>query len=79
MIGWSPIETAPMDGTRVMVFCLGEARIARWNGYSWLTVPGDYTLRKDYPPTHWMPLPDPPSTKTPDEVIAEIISNGPYR
>lgn len=61
---WQPIETAPRDGSRVLLatdgdvtsgqFISGEWCLADWardeQGASfWL---GD--------PTHWMPLPDPP-------------------
>lgn len=60
---WQPIETAPKDGTEVLVtkpgytmavagFDYGEWRDAGdmgWGGYC------------DVEPTHWMPLPNPPS------------------
>ena len=68
--GWQPIETAPMDGTEVVLF------------YPHLTDAGFVTAGYWYrggehyeshwyadlvnggasPPTHWMPLPAPPST-----------------
>jgi hypothetical protein len=60
---WQPIETAPKDGTRILIFgareCYGGDYIslAYWDHW-WR---GDY----DEPvyvdePTHWMPLPPPP-------------------
>jgi len=57
---WQPIETAPRDGTVVLVSYgnrqdTGSVIAARvkpgWQ--SWSSVPGDYTCK----PTHWMPLP----------------------
>ncbi len=61
---WQPIETAPKN-TPVLIWILGEIRHAYlksgggWN--HWLTVSGKYGMPKDYPPTHWMPLPAPPT------------------
>lgn len=68
MSEWRPIETAPKDGTWVLVcgngwdvqmawFALNR-RInkAYWkNSLEW----DDYDLA-DKHPTHWMPLPEPP-------------------
>jgi hypothetical protein len=63
---WQPIETAPKDGTDVMVWD-GEVRtLSTWGKtahvpiYGWLQIawadPEDADLM--YPqPTHWMPLP----------------------
>ena len=65
MSEWQPIETAPMDGTRV--------RLKFPGGYegegSWRTTYGGEWHVKSYthlpwssqdPATHWMPLPLPP-------------------
>ena len=82
--GWRPIETAPRDGTRLLLWMepMNDARfrptdgphtvIATWvvwsdamkregmrEGWSWYGSPLHY-------PTHWRPLPDPPSS-----IIAE--------
>ena len=53
---WQPIETAPMDGTHLLLLT-PKGRIAdgfwslKYNVWSWI-----YDLVE---PTHWMPLPDP--------------------
>lgn len=62
---WQPIETAPKDGTRILVARVTDGRVGiswwdglrledkdKWACYSMLT-----------PPTHWMPLPDPPAAR----------------
>ena len=66
---WQPIETAPKDGTRVLVFCHWGVDIAQWNQDSYIRKPKPYwSYRRSsskgadrrFPPTHWMPLPEPP-------------------
>lgn len=61
---WRPIETAPVDGTHVLV----------WDGYVVLAHSSDpehwYESDSSDPvsgservhPTHWMPLPEPPTS-----------------
>ena len=74
--GWQPIETAPKDGTTMLVNHAEHALIgygpssrpsrqfalARWTGIFWETgVPGGHAFGgADDQFTHWMPLPDPP-------------------
>ena len=64
---WEPIETAPKDGTRVLLYdrFMREQDFAvfvgRWvmglHGAGWYATPGAFSKR----PTHWMPIPKPPS------------------
>ena len=68
---WQPIETAPRDGTNIVVHAPrrgnGTKRRSRngcvmnvahfEEGWGWLSTPGDYQAQA----THWMPLPPPPS------------------
>jgi len=61
---WQPIETAPKDGTRVL---LVEAEQPTGVSTGWWTMAGwrDFgdigcSGLADYSPTHWMPLPAPP-------------------
>jgi hypothetical protein len=70
---WQPIETAPKDGTAVLVF--GERystpngtpgiAVARWyeDGFppqTWWGTAGNSLVVQC--PSHWMPLPPPPDT-----------------
>ncbi len=69
---WQPIETAPKDGTVVMVCNEDGAWIAKYvpiypSGYRaenpWFSLMLNHNhMRKGKPfgPTHWMPLPAPP-------------------
>lgn len=65
---WQPIETAPKDGTRILVFdpayetrmaCASYDKYSQWveRGYDYATeVWGSGEMN----PTHWMKLPDAP-------------------
>lgn len=78
---WQPIETAPKDGTLILVYngenegyCTGKHQIGT---ASWEMAYSGYTDDKrcewlsnaccdgvsNYKPTHWMPLPKPPTAK----------------
>lgn len=63
---WQPIETAPKDGTSILVAAPGGVVTeASWSSRDngWFDA---YGLREDpwegnkLHPTHWMPLPEPP-------------------
>lgn len=56
---WQPIETAPKDGTLVLLFEDGVQYIAHWAE----TAGGQFFNDAEYQhnPTHWMPLPTPPA------------------
>jgi hypothetical protein len=71
--GWQPIETAPKDGTCVIVYPPtfdGLVSCAKWDEDRYAKRPrpywrrmdafGQVTRSRDNQPTHWMPLPDPP-------------------
>ena len=63
MMEWQLIETAPKDGTSVLLWdggvVIGEWRPGYhpWNEGSWLIEGGQITARNA---THWMPLPEKP-------------------
>jgi len=56
---WQPIETAPRDGTWVLIFCDGNAIQAQWDRDDAYWANGRFGLGFD-DATHWMPLPEPP-------------------
>lgn len=71
--GWQPADTAPKDGTRILVFCLhGGIEISEWFELWWdkYEEAGDGMFRKERVLSadgwnsnafsHWMPLPKPP-------------------
>jgi hypothetical protein len=68
---WQPITSAPKDGTRILVFepgyglpgllgvtSLGTIRLSCWRKD---TIPMGWT-GSERPPSHWLPLPLPPSS-----------------
>lgn len=65
---WRPIETAPKDGTDVLVSRRdddgeGEFAVAQWWVHAWAFMsgrPGDMPALLGFIPTHWRPLPSPP-------------------
>lgn len=73
MAEWMPIESAPKDGTFVIVWpptWKGVVSCASWDDDKYAKKPRPYWRRADEygcvgfsrekPPTHWMPLPEPP-------------------
>ena len=53
---WQPIETAPKDGSDILVWDGDSVSLANWFGGEWWVL-GEFTLDNV---THWMPLPPPP-------------------
>jgi hypothetical protein len=70
---WQPMNTAPNDGRGIMVFVPASADNGEDNSF----VTGGYCEddgrfvpsdgEGDYEPSHWMPLPIPPTTQIEDE------------
>lgn len=64
--GWRPIDSAPRDGTEVLLWVRGAERIGRYEQDptfgGWWELAGGVRLLRDAPPTHWMPRPAPPVT-----------------
>ena len=62
VMGWQPIETAPRDGTAVLVYDENLTyEIAYRHRAEWRYGPKGYSCK----PTHWMPLPAPPEDRQP--------------
>lgn len=68
MTEWQPIETAPKDGTRVLLWNGQEMFVAHWWNPSrscpaWFFFFGSTSENDGTVPnaTHWMPLPEPPA------------------
>jgi Protein of unknown function (DUF551) len=64
------ISTAPKDGTKILTFQANETpggimRVTFWRDD---TVPKGWTVG-ELAPTHWMPLPVPPSAVSPTELL----------
>jgi hypothetical protein len=74
MSDWQPIATAPKDGTDVLLFaregeCAPSVYVGRWSTSAWYGaawVAYEHRSETEYlTPTHWMPLPAPPTTGEP--------------
>ena len=70
MAEWQDIASAPKDGTPILgasevIDGLWVQTTVRWesggDGYWGLLVVGTYAEDGEWWPTHWMPLPEPPS------------------
>jgi hypothetical protein len=74
---WQPIETAPMDGTNILLTPGDDYRIVVGWGHgpsrTFRSMEGEldggceccgtWVSAKAIRPTHWMPLPDPPAVE----------------
>lgn len=63
--GWQPIETAPKDGTEIlMVQADGYLQVGEWAAWMqtpcWVIIDSQAGGVIEAEPTHWMPLPTPP-------------------
>lgn len=77
--GWQPIETAPTDGTEILI-CGGTIKADSYEGDGWpfrgvaIVTRDDDSWRGEHEetydnwyrhePTHWRPLPSPPKGET---------------
>ncbi len=76
---WRPIETAPKDGTRGLLYCPGmplpihvgfyrdrqtlDYGVATRSDSGWVIEAFAVMAARWQLPTHWMPLPEPPETE----------------
>jgi hypothetical protein len=70
---WQPIETAPKDGTTVLLWVRGITHpvVAFWqvggiiseDGFWLHFLLGQFDFVEVKDPTHWMPLPTPPEPR----------------
>lgn len=76
MSNWKPIETAPKDGTEVLLYWplegLGDLhskiKIGSWHSDAWGWQDRFCRSYTDAP-THWQPLPDPPKPRKPRDLV----------
>ena len=72
--GWLPIETAPKDGSKVLLWtdstldpywcdCVGRREVEHFQTVqtAWWNLDDGWEKELVGQPTHWMPLPPPPS------------------
>jgi len=61
---WQPIETAPKDGRRILVYRPGKHKYSTVDIDFWQVNRAPLNCwwhsPSDGQPTHWMPLPEPP-------------------
>jgi hypothetical protein len=74
--GWRPIESAPKDGTNLLLgfprshsgegFWMGDADRNHWGEVGWFECSDDILCDHPSHPTNWMPLPPPPLPPSPE-------------
>ena len=66
---WQPIETAPKDGTPIILgfpdmacegYWMCDPSRNHWGETGWFASDSDVLFEHPWKPTHWMPLPEPP-------------------
>jgi hypothetical protein len=65
--GWQPMESAPKDGTQVIVWDGGQVVAAHFDSSMWGNGWVEWCYRSDADPVTpklWMPLPCPPNANT---------------
>lgn len=67
--GWQPIETAPKDGSFILLLTPYGIIQGHWNDDCWNQNVCDSTYEMacaviSADPTHWMPLPEPPNEQS---------------
>lgn len=62
MSQWQPIETAPTDGTHILVFAPGVEDLRHIICSCSYHPDGGFCVDELRYPTHWMPLPAPPAS-----------------
>ena len=73
MTEWQPIETAPKDGTDVLVWCGGAMFIACMDVGRWFFDRTDHSVKPI--PTHWMPLPKPPEPNKEEAAMQRTLQH----
>jgi hypothetical protein len=63
---WQPIDSAPKDGTPILIALGTRMDLARWRRQDQCWEGPDSCAFSEQP-THWMPLPDPPVSASPEE------------
>jgi hypothetical protein len=70
-MAWKPIETAPKDGTSIFIIgndlgldCLSYCAAFWDNDGAWHNDIDGSVFPEYYEPTHWQPLPEPPTNQT---------------
>lgn len=80
--GWRPIETAPRDGTYILIGWFefegqNSMEVAFWHGTlgAWCQTSKAFTSDPNWQPTHWMPLPSPPSALFGTPIASDVTGH----
>ena len=64
MMEWKDIESAPKNWTQIVAHdtATGTSHVTWWDGRKWYDPDNHYYSETEpFYPTHWMPLPPPPT------------------